>query len=81
MIIKYDNLLGKEKETEIPDHAFDVHFAWGSWKRDCGVFLRWREHGEWKSKLLSTTKWRKNLAYFKDQIAHQLINKLNETNQ
>ena len=79
MIFKYVNLIGKDKQIEIPNEAYRIHLEVGGWSSDEGVYLWWKEYGIDKCKCLSR-KNRHNLKHFESQFMPQ-INSHNDVQQ
>lgn len=57
--IKWRNLAinPKIKQTEIPDHATNIHLECGGWYSTNDVYLWWNEYGNDKCRKLVTSKW------------------------
>lgn len=73
IIVKWKNLAltPKEKQLELPDHAYNIHTEFGGWYSSRDIYLWWQEYGNDKCKKIVSTKWRGNLENVKIEIIKQ----------
>lgn len=57
IIVKWTNLKGQPTQTELPDHARNIHKERGGWYTDSGVYLWWEEYGNAKCRALTKSRW------------------------